>query len=552
MDSNQQPIVRLSGSHLHLFMAVLLQNEVVFQQFRGSLTVEHFSDESNQLLYRMLLDFWEHNSTLPAEAEAYAEIKAYFEQDDEIISSAGRDDLEDLMNYAYDPDTFGKTKPTSGKMTKFAFKAGKLLLQQRFAETISMQLKEMPDLENLASFFSNASTQSEFLALNEHSHKPTYTLPQNWSKNSPFLVSTTGLPFLDKYMAGGAAPKEGYGLMAPYGTCKTTLAVMLWSLSAQQCYEETLRDDWDGRKGLSFFITYEAPLAPEVQHRVVMYSANVHRSSLEAMGYDGIDALRDDPENPLPYEQKKFARTISDGVFEPERKRVEKIEPYLNDHTVCLDFTGADPDWPTAGHGGVEEIVQRINLELRNRGKGHYVKNVIVDYLGLMVDQDATMGPKREDDHKLYTKKTKELLKATAVKYDCHLWLLHQLSGSANAMLSATKTMHHTDAKGSKSFAENLHFAFVVGNLNMEQMGQIACTKFRRSYRQPPSIIKVEGEFNNVYAPENYHIDSKGQIVDKSTAAAVGAANNDLFNDIEQLADASVTNSPEHVEGDDD
>ena len=82
MDSNQQPIVRLSGSHLHLFMAVLLQNEVVFQQFRGSLTVEHFSDESNQLLYRMLLDFWEHNSTLPAEAEAYAEIKAYFEQDD--------------------------------------------------------------------------------------------------------------------------------------------------------------------------------------------------------------------------------------------------------------------------------------------------------------------------------------------------------------------------------------------------------------------------------------------------------------------------------------
>ena len=84
-------------------------------------------------------------------------------------------------------------------------------------------------------------------------------------------------------------------------------------------------------------------------------------------------------------------------------------------------------------------------------------------------------------------------------------------------------------------------------------MGQIACTKYRRSYRQPPSIVKVEGEFNNVYAPDNYHIDSKGQIVDKSTASAVGAANNDLFNDLESLvAEEVANNTPAHVEGDDE
>lgn len=532
MDSNQQS-TRLSGAHLRLFMSVLLQNDTVFQQFYGKLAVEKFADESNQLLYRMLLDFWEQNTSLPSEAEAYTGIESYFDQDPDIISDAGRDDLEETLNYAYNPSTFGVDGPTSSKMTRFAFRSGKKLLQQAYLDQVASELKELPTLDALTDFFSNAANQSEWLALNEHSSKPKYTLPGDgeWASTSPFLVQSTGIPFFDKYMSGGARKQEGYGLMAPYGTCKTTLAVMLWSLAAQQCYEETLRDEWDGKKGLSFLVTYEAPLSPEIQHRVVMYSAQVHRDSLESMGTDGLKALQDDPDKPLPYEKLKFKRQIGDGVFEPEVKRVERVTPYINEHTVCLDLTGADEDWPHAGHGGIAEIIQRIKLELRNRGKDYYVKNVIVDYLGLMVDQDGTLGVKKDDDHKLYQKKVSELVSQVAIGLDCHLWILHQLSGSANAMLSPTKTMHHTDAKGSKSFAENLHFAFVVGNLNLDQMGQIACTKFRRARRQPPSIVRVEGEFNDVVAPDNFHIDAKGKIVDKALVEVTGGVDNYEDND---------------------
>ena len=544
MDSNQQS-TRLSGAHLRLFMSVLLQNDTVFQQFYGKLAVEKFSDESNQLLYRMLLDFWEQNTSLPSEAEAYTEIETYFDQDVDIISSAGRDELEDTLNYAYDPETFGTDGPDSAKMTKFGFRSGKKLLQQSYLDQVTSDLKELPTLDSLTDFFSNAANQAEWLSLNEHSNKPKYTLGLDWASRVPHIVQSTGIPFLDKYMSGGARKQEGYGLMAPYGTCKTTLAVMLWSLSAQQSYEETLRDEWDGRKGLSFLVTYEAPLAPEIQHRVVMYSAHVHRNSLESMGVDGLKALQNDPENPLPYEKLKFKRQISDGVFEPELKRVERVTPYINEHTVCLDLTGADEDWPHAGHGGIAEIIQRIKLELRNRGKEYYVKNVIIDYLGLMVDQDSTLGTKKEDDHKLYQQKVSELVKYVAIGLDCHLWVLHQLSGSANAMLSPTTTMHHTDAKGSKSFAENLHFAFVIGNLNMEQMGKIACTKYRRARRQPPSIIRVEGEFNDVVAPDNFHIDSKGQIVDKEIVQATAGAEG-----FEGLPDNDPTNV-NHTGGED-
>jgi hypothetical protein len=36
-------------------------------------------------------------------------------------------------------------------------------------------------------------------------------------------------------------------------------------------------------------------------------------------------------------------------------------------------------------------------------------------------------------------------------------------------------------------------------------------------------VIQVDGEFNLVRAPDNYHIDGRGQIVDKSTLTAAGA-----------------------------
>jgi hypothetical protein len=301
---------------------------------------------------------------------------------------------------------------------------------------------------------------------------------------------------------------------------------MLWATAAQQCYEDTLAEDWDQRKGLSVLVTYEAPLAPEILHRLVMYSSRVSRYSLERMGLDGIDALNNNENDPLSYEQRLFTTEIRDGVFKPERVRVAEIEHWVNAHTLCLDFSGADPLHPTAGNGGVAEIVQRIKQELQQRGPEYYIKNVIIDYLGLMIDNDSKLKNTKNpmETHRSYQQAGELCVKQICKPFNCHAWLMHQLSGEANSQQSVTAKLHHTDAKGSKSFAENLSFAFVVGNLNLEGLGQIMCTKHRRYRRLPPTIIKVDGEFNLVLSPDNYHIDSRGNIVDKATANLVGAA----------------------------
>ena len=523
-----QSKLRLSASHLRLFMAIVLRNDVVFEHFRDKLTVLHFKDESYQLLYRVLLDHSDKHTNLPALSLVEASITEMFEDDPEIISEFGREDLEDFLAYAYDADTWVDVEPTSRQMESFAFKAGQRLLQTKHAESALEQVQAAQDDEVFPTILQRLAEQAEYLMHEGSQRGRTSVFDEDWDKKSPLLITTTGIDFFDKYLAGGQAAGEGYGLMAPYGTCKTTLGVMLWCTAARACYEETLlEEEWDGRKGMSILVSYEAPLSPEIQHRAVMYAAQVNRQSLVNMGKDGLEALANDQDKPLPYEKRLFKSQITDGVFKPERTRVDETIGWMNEHIHCIDMSGADKEkFPGAGHGGVEEIVNRVKLELRERerdGEGWYVKNVIIDYVGLMVDRDASLRSDNPvEDHKAYQSAVERVINLISKPFDCPSWVLHQLSGQANASLNPTKVLHHTDAKGSKSFGENLDFCFVIGSLNNDSLGQIACTKHRRAGKNPPSVIKVDGEFGLVTSPTNYQVDNKGQIVDKDSMTTAG------------------------------
>lgn len=522
---------KLSSAHIELFMAVLVQNESVFVHFHSTLQPAHFREEYQQLFFRVLLEHYAENKQLPSHSELHAQLKSVFEEEPDIIDDDETTKLEIFLDYAFDPETFKTDPPDSKKMEQYAFRVGPKLMLEKLRSDAAIKLTDTQDLttDSLSAFFHNSAAQADLLTKQGYSNEPTLTFDGGWDKRDPEYIYTTGFNFFDKYMAGGYKTGEIYGLMAPYGTCKTTLAVMLWCKAAEQCYIEATDPEFDeksGRKGLTFLVTYEAPLTHEIRHRALMFFAGISRSRLDNMGSSGLDSLNADSDDPLPYEKKKFAKAISHGVFKAERHRVEEKIPILNEHTVCLDFTGSDPRWPNAGSKGVSEIVSRIELEIRNRGGEEkcYVKSVIIDYLGLLVSRDVTIavGNSNNDEAKVLANHVSVIKHAVSVRFKCHTWLLHQLSGSANSMLNPTRKMWHTDSKGSKSFAENLDYSFVIGQLNLDNLGQIHCTKQRRSKRVPPSIIQVEGEFNTVFEPDNFHIDGKGQIVDKATAESTG------------------------------
>lgn len=522
--------MRLSVAQLRLFAAILTQNQSIFDTVRVKLTVDHFYEEEYRLLYRVLLDYYEANNCLPSCAELSVELETLLEEDAEIISDEGREQLESFLAYAFDEDTFTGCPADSTKSEKFAIKIFKKLLARSLHHLVTVEAQNA-SVDELPMFAQRIAQAIEEIKYVNTASGATVSFDDGWDKENPRLICTTGLGFLDKYLGGGTVQGEAYGLMAPYGTCKTTLGVMLWATTARQCYADWLENEApeEERKiGLSVLITYEAAKTPEILHRTIMYAGEVSRLSLDRMGTDGLNALSSDSENPLPYEKYKFSEQIKHGTFVPERQRVNNIVPLLNKHTVCFDFSGADKNFPSAGNGGVDEIIRRLKMELKARGdKTHYIRNVIIDYLGIMVDRDNSPQKdkaKSKEDHKVYQLAVQEIVNKICKPFNCHGWILHQLSGSANSMLSPTKTLHHTDAKGSKSFAENLDFCFVIGNLNNDAMGQIACTKYRRFRKLPPSVIQVEGEFNTVRSMDNYYIDSKGGIIDKSTMTTAGVS----------------------------
>jgi replicative DNA helicase len=529
---------RLSAAHLQLFVAILVRNEKVFKQFKGRVTVEHFEQEHYRLVYRVLLDFHAVHAKLPSRPELKAEIGSLLELDDQLLSQQSYNDLYDFIKYTFSPETFSDCSPTSPELEKYARNAGRRLLLQSMQEQIKTKINEI-SIDDLPVFLQQAKNSFEIIKRSTATTDRNDTFDDGWDRRKPKVIYTTGLAFFDRFMDGGASRDEVYGLMAPYGTCKTTLAVMLWCKAAEQCYQATLEDNWDKRIGVSVLVTYEAPKNPEILHRALMYSATIKRGSLTRMGMDGMSALSSNADAPEDYEKAKFEQQIKDGLFIPEVQRAQQKIVWLNKHTICLDFSGSDDKFPTAGNGGTDEIVERINNELAIRGNKHYVKNVIIDYLGLMVDRNTSKTVKNvkvpAEDHKTYQAAAGEISLKIAKPYECHVWILHQLSGAANAFLNPTKILHHTDAKGSKSFAENLDFCFVIGNLNNESMGQLACTKQRRFRKLPATVIRVEGEYNSVLSLDNYLIDDKGKMVDKATLTSAGITTNmQMFNDITQ------------------
>jgi hypothetical protein len=501
-----------------------MQNDLAFSQLRGRLTVNHFSEESHQLLYRVLEDYYKEHEELPPLEELYAEATGLIESEETTLDEGCLDDLQELIDYASDPKTFADYAADSTKMTRFCVRVGRDLLERKQAIDLKEQLQDA-DPDKLPAILENA--QQELMAARSLSLQQSQSvfLPQDWDKQAAFVTRTTGMGWIDRYMGGGERIGEVYGFLAPYGTCKTTLGVQLWTESAiMACAEAGESDGGDGSIGLSVFVSFEAPKLPELAHRALMCTTRVRRDSLDSMGIEGLDKLGNDSANPKAYEKKIFKDEIAAGAFVPERKRIEDMIPLLNEHAVCFDFSGADTENPSAGVNGIDEIVARLKMELKFRGPKYRIRTVIVDYVGIMIDRDIKIkrSSREGEDHKTYQMAVQRFGKEVAKPFGCCVWLLHQLSGEANSAQSVTKKLHHTDAKGSKSFAENLDFSFVCGQLTIDQLGQVACTKQRRFKRMLPTIIQVDGEFNQVRAPDNYIIDSDGKIVDKTVAKTSG------------------------------
>ena len=516
---------RLTAREVRRCLSLLCNSEELFSLLYERLEVRYFEGyELYHTLYRVVLDYYTVHLELPGPGVIWAECEAELDKMPGHFTDSETEELDSLLHDIYNnPDRVWSGVVEDRQQIRWAIDKVREFIEERLVSEHLTALSADLLPEDLPDVLSNVQRHVDDIRNISSNTGVELTFSGDWDKAASRAIRTTGLSYLDDFMGGGHAPGEVYGILAPYGTCKTTLATMLTCNDAR--YAQQSRDPQEADSyGLSVLVSYEAPKQPELLQRFLMYMAQVRRDSLESMGSDGLASLGQDAGKPRPYEKDLFYQHLQDQMFMPEVERVAQCVDVLNQHSLVLDMTGADPDNRQAGGGGIKEIRQRIHAELVKRGPECYITSVVVDYVGALVKRQ--LADANLDNSELRHHITQLPLFATtllAKEFSCPVWLVHQLSGQANSMLKPGAALHHTDSAESKSFGENLDFAFVLGNLNSDNMGQIACTKHRRSGELPPKVIQVDGMFNTVLARDDMFMDTSSRlIVDRDTASTVG------------------------------
>jgi hypothetical protein len=191
-----------------------------------------------------------------------------------------------------------------------------------------------------------------------------------------------------------------------------------------------------------------------------------------------------------------------------------------------VDLTGYDKNRPGQGNGYVPEVTRIVAEELRKRGPNARAIQVVVDYVGAMAKRHlASTGEDMSNLRHLIGGAPLLFRNQIADRFDCPVWLLHQLSAQANKK-GAGAEFDYTDAAESGSFAENLDFCLVIGKPMLNGLCQLVNAKHRRTGASLPFIIQVEGErYRTIWEKGKYGIDPVTHgIREQSAIDAVGKA----------------------------
>ncbi|MEI8371660.1 MAG: hypothetical protein WCJ35_02380 [Planctomycetota bacterium] len=513
----------LSDDDKKLMLTVLIRNPTAFERAKDMLMYEHFDDidMGYRAVWTAAKNFFEEYEELPTLEFLQAETLRLVREDPGMLID---DDLVDMIDEfllsAFSPE-WGEAIKTSEPQINWACNAAQMFMEEALARRVQDDVRSVKGriTVNMQEILEQACAEAASIAsLADGGGGELF--PEGWDIDGGINVTSTGIPFFDSFLAGGHAPGEVYGLLGPYGSCKTVLAVMLAVEAARHAYGSSLTGSED--HGYVFLASYEAGPA-ELRLRMLSYAAQIHRKSLESMGKDGMKTLSTSKKL-RPYEKKMFAAALADGKnVLGEQGRVKQAMKWLEDHIIVLDMAGNDAKHASAGSGHIAEICRKITTELHRRGKNAKASLAIVDYVGAMARRHLEATGKDESNLRHLIGGTPLMAKnKIAAKFNCPVWLLHQLSGAANQKGPAAQ-VHHTDAAECKSFAENLDFAFVIGKPDNQNLCQINSTKHRRTGHCPEVIVRVRGAMNRVEGTANkYVVDPYSrQIVEKSHMSAV-------------------------------
>lgn len=476
-----QQTLPLSDSQKELMLTVLLRDEASFQAARTQLQPKHFSRDDRRLalVWNTAQEVYDRYGQMPTDDQLSAEIEQKLPLLEDQLDDDEVDDINRMLRRTF-------AIPAEDVRPRYGLAMCKRFIVDALAAELAQAGTEWQDSRPLdfGQLLSRHQEQvAEVEALDADFEE---SFPENWTPKSIRKVST-GMPFFDHMMNGGQAAGEVYGLLGPFGSCKTTL---LSQTAVAQCKLATEGWQRGGKQGLPqqiYVASYEESLE-EIRMRMMGNHASILRDRLEDIqDWSGLEN-----DELLPYEREFFADRLRGGKnVRPERQRAAVARRQLSRTLVILDMTGADKG---RGAGLVDELAAAIRADQRKKGNPG-VYGVFVDYAGAAVERYLDSRELDRKDMRHYLKPFPLHCKQKiAVPFQTSVWVAHQLSGNANSKGSGSR-QHHTDAAETKSFAENLVFCFTVGVKDQQTNNcLLAKTKARRAGGSPDRIIRVAGE----------------------------------------------------------
>lgn len=291
----------------------------------------------------------------------------------------------------------------------------------------------------------------------------------------------TGLPMFDTRF-NGQRRGDVNGIIGVTGGAKTTLCSYMAVLAGQLAWQ---LDNTNCEQVA--FVTYEEPMW-RLRPRFQSAAMRIPRDTLERLT-DANHLSR----VPVEYERGMLQAPATEMASEFDRYVDASV--WLNQAVVAFDLSGTD-EHPTAGQGYVQEVSNLLMQQAQRTGRGF--RSVFLDYAGLACDR--YMAAQNYDEGKLrhllrtYGEQCKKLI---AEKFNCTVWVAHQIRGEA-CNKNPTVLLHHNDAAEAKSFAENMALCGCIGAVDRNtgcRVLNFSKVRYKAQERIPPATFRINDTF---------------------------------------------------------
>lgn len=332
----------------------------------------------------------------------------------------------------------------------------------------------------------------------------------------------TGVSVIDKHVGGGLLGGEMLLFMGPFGSCKTTFAVMAACNMAKACQRIFTAQQGpflthpDGtavqKCPVIFYVSTEAT-RNEFQQRCLTFLAEVPRERiLESRGDLNFFSDSDVPTQQYEHEieaQKRDAlrqHNLNPDIFGcsmryvSERQRINTAIELLRKHLLFVEFMDSNSKFKQYGKNGVADIQTIMDNHMRMNAE-LYPYAFVLDHVSALANRICEKKDSFDNMHLVINTVGRSLSEKIAKTYNIPALVMHQLSGKANKMARNIATqIDHTDGSQSASIGEFADVAVTTTRPSgQEQIVKFAFTKVRRGapVMQNP-LVKVDGKFSRL------------------------------------------------------